>query len=83
VFLFDLAGENGGKWAVRVRANQVTVEEVAEGEDASPDVTLSMAAEDLLAIANGTLNPVAAFMQGRVRVSGDMGLAMRMQSILT
>lgn len=83
VFLFDLSGDSGGKWKLAVDDGEVDLEEVSEGDTVDPDVTLSMAAEDLLAIANGTLNPVAAFMQGKVRVSGDMGLAMRMQSLLT
>ncbi|MBE9506994.1 MAG: SCP2 sterol-binding domain-containing protein, partial [Chloroflexi bacterium] len=37
---------------------------------------------DFVAIANGELNPISAFMQGKVKVSGDMALAMRLQSIL-
>jgi putative sterol carrier protein len=34
-------------------------------------------------MSNGELNAVAAFMQGRIKISGDMSLAMRLQSILT
>jgi putative sterol carrier protein len=30
---------------------------------------------------NGDLNPVAAFMQGRLKVEGDMSLAMRLQAL--
>jgi putative sterol carrier protein len=83
VFLFDLSGESGGKWMLAVSEGAADLQEVAEGESVDPDVTLSMAAEDLVAISDGSLNPVAAFMQGKVRVSGDMGLAMRMQNLLT
>lgn len=83
VFLFDLSGENGGRWVLTVDSGKTDLQKVAEGDAVDPDVTLSMAAEDLVAISNGSLNPVAAFMQGKVRVSGDMGLAMRMQSLLT
>lgn len=83
VFLFDLTGEDGGKWALAVADGKADLQKVAQGDTVDPDVTLSMAAEDLVAISNGSLNPVAAFMQGKVRVTGDMGLAMRMQSLLT
>jgi putative sterol carrier protein len=79
VLLFDLSGEEGGKWTATLEDGQVTVE---EGETASPSMTLSMAAQDLVAMANGELNAVAAFMQGKIKVSGDMSLAMRLQSIL-
>lgn len=80
VMLFNLGGEGGGKWTVRFADGAVTLE---EGEANAPDVTFTMAAQDFIAIANGQLNPISAFMQGKVKVSGDMALAMRLQSILT
>ena len=80
VILFDLSGEGGGKWTATLADGKVKVE---EGETASPNMTLSMAAQDLVAMAKGELNAVAAFMQGKIKVSGDMSLAMRLQTILT
>lgn len=80
VMLFDLSGEGGGQWTLTLKDEGVKVE---SGKTATPNTTFSMAAQDFIAIANGTLNPVSAFMQGKVRVSGDMGLAMRLQSLLT
>lgn len=80
VMFFDLSGEGGGQWTLTLKDEGVTVE---SGKTATPNVTFSMAAQDFIAIANGTLNPISAFMQGKVRVSGDMGLAMRLQSLLS
>jgi len=80
VALFDLSGEGGGKWTISVSDGEISVE---EGETTPPDVTLSMAADDFVAMANGELNPVSAFMQGRIKMSGNTALAMRLQSILT
>ncbi len=80
VVLFDLSGEGGGKWTLTIAEGKVNVE---EGQTSPPNVTLSMNASDFVAMANGQLNPVSAFMQGKIRVTGDMSLAMRLQSILT
>lgn len=80
IMRFDFSGEGGGKWTLTLSEGQVTVE---EGETATPNVTFAMDARDFVAIANGELNAVSAFMQGKVKVSGDMGLAMRLQSLLT
>ena len=80
VMLFDFSGEGGGKWTLTLGDSQLKID---EGETATPNVTFSMDAQDFLAIANGELNAVSAFMQGKVKVSGDMALAMRLQSLLT
>ncbi len=80
VVLFDLSGEGGGQWTLTFGEGKVQVE---EGQTSTPNVTLSMNAADFIAMANGQLNPVSAFMQGKIRVTGDMGMAMRLQSILT
>ena len=80
VILFDLSGEEGGKWTATLVDGQAKVE---EGTTATPDMTISMAAPDLVAISNGKLNPMTAFMRGRIKISGDMMLAMRLQSILS
>jgi putative sterol carrier protein len=40
-----------------------------------------MTADDYVKMASGELNPVVAFMQGKIKLQGDMSLAMRIQEI--
>jgi hypothetical protein len=48
-----------------------------------PDAGVSLAREDAEAISRGELNPQAAFMSGRMKISGDMMLLMQMTPLMT
>ena len=51
--------------------------------DDETDVTLSATSDVFQGILSGDVNPTLAFMSGKLRVSGDMGAAMRLGSILS
>ncbi|MEM7523620.1 MAG: SCP2 sterol-binding domain-containing protein [Pseudomonadota bacterium] len=51
-------------------------------EDKDADCTVGVSMEDLQAIIAGDLDPTAAFMQGKLKVDGDMGVAMKLGSLL-
>jgi len=53
---------------------------LSEGSSPSPDVTLIMADEDLIALLKGELNGMQAFMTGKLQLEGDMMLAQRLGS---
>ena len=55
--------------------------ETGEGTHDSPNITINMSSADFVAMTNGQLNPTMAYMSGKLKISGDMGLAMKMQSI--
>lgn len=77
ILVFDLS-DGGGQWTATVADGQFNV---TEGKTDHPTVTLEMAAADLKALVNGDLTPMAAFMQGRIKVKGDMSVAMRLQDL--
>jgi len=78
VFQFDITGEGGGQWNVTVKNDAC---EVQEGTHASPTVTLNMSDETWLAMVNGELNGMQAFMAGKLQLTGDMMLAQRIPEI--
>lgn len=55
----------------------------ARAGDEAADVTLTAAAEVFEAMLAGELNPTVAFMQGKLAVDGDMGLAMQLGAALS
>ena len=54
----------------------------ARAADEPADVTLSADVETFKAILSGETNPTSAFMTGRLKVDGDMGMAMKLASVL-
>lgn len=50
-------------------------------EDREADATLKMDAGDLAKMMTGDLSPMTAFMFGKLKISGDMGVAMKLQSL--
>ncbi|MCV2871316.1 SCP2 sterol-binding domain-containing protein [Defluviimonas sp. WL0050] len=56
--------------------------DVRAGDDEA-DVTLTADRETFEGILSGDVNPTAAFMQGKLAVDGDMGLAMQLGAALS
>lgn len=51
-------------------------------DDGPADAVISISKEDFLAMASGELDGMMAFMQGKLRVQGDMMLAQRLGPLL-
>ena len=54
----------------------------ARAADDDADVTLTASADVFKAILDNELNPTTAFMTGKLSVDGDMGMAMKLTSVL-
>ncbi|MDZ4777540.1 MAG: SCP2 sterol-binding domain-containing protein [Alphaproteobacteria bacterium] len=52
-------------------------------DDKAADCTIKLAWDDFLSMAAGKLDPTMAFMQGKLKVDGDMSIAMKLQPILS
>jgi putative sterol carrier protein len=74
---FNFSGRETGTWNMRVHDGTM---DYAQGPAQSPNATISADSDDWLNILSGALNPVSAFMGGKLKVEGDMGLAMQFQN---
>lgn len=50
--------------------------------EADTDCTISLSVDVLQKLRDGELNPMMAVMGGQIKISGDMGLAMKVQSLM-
>ena len=78
IYQFDLGGEGGGKWFVQLSDGAL---EVGEGEKEKPDVVVTALATDYVEIAEGRMNPMLAMVTGKFKISGNLGLAMKLQQL--
>jgi putative sterol carrier protein len=78
VYQFDITGEGGGKYYAAIANGALTV---AEGEHKSPNITLTMGAQDYIDMVEGRLNGQMAFMTGKLKIKGDMSLAMKLNTL--
>jgi putative sterol carrier protein len=65
-----------GEGAIRIEGSEVSA------DDGDADCTVTSDAETFRALLDGELDPTAAFMSGRLAIEGDMGLAMKLGSLL-
>jgi putative sterol carrier protein len=79
VYQFNISGPSGGSWSVDcTKAGG----EITAGQVDGAKCTVSCSDADFLNIVNGKLSPQMAFMSGKLKIQGDMGLAMKLQQIL-
>ncbi len=60
----------------------VSADGKVSNDDLPADCTVSVKLSDLLDVMSGKLNPMTAMMFGKVKISGDMSVAMNLQSLL-
>ena len=75
-YLFDIDG--AGKWTVKVEGGKVSVTE--GGEDA--DAVITTSEETFEKIISGEQNPTSAYMTGKLKVAGSMGVALKISQLL-
>jgi putative sterol carrier protein len=66
-----------GEGSIRIDESGITA------DDSDADVTMTADADTFRGMLDGDVNPTMAFMSGRLAISGDMGLAMKLGALLS
>ncbi len=77
-YQFDISGEGGGIWTFAIDEGKC---QLVVGGVPDPSVEIALPVETWLAIREGKLNSQQAFMDGELKIRGDMNLAMKLQQL--
>lgn len=77
VIQYHLTGDEGGDWIITIKDGQCTV---VPGTSTTANMTLTADAQDYKDVITGKQNPMNAFMTGKLRLAGDLNLAMKLTS---
>ena len=75
-----ILGADEGVWFVDMKNGSGSL-----GEGEAPDgaqCTMSMDSEDFTKMFAGELKPTSAFMMGKLKIKGDMGMAMKLEKLM-
>jgi len=80
VYQFEVTGKEAGQWFLDLKNGSGSC---GRGEaTAGADATFKMSSDDFLKMFGGKLKPAAAFMTGKMKLSGDMGKAMKLEKMM-
>ena len=77
VVQYHLTGEQGGDWIITIHEDTC---KVTPGVAENPKMTMTADAQEFRDILLGRMDGMAAFMQGKLQLKGDLNLAMKLTS---
>lgn len=79
VYQYDITGDDTGTFQLFISDGTARV---VEGMEGTPDCTLKLSDKNFKKMIMGKLNGTAAFMTGKLKIQGSMGLALKLEGIL-
>lgn len=78
VVQLNVTGSQAGQWNAVIKDGKVNV---VKGVHPAPELTVTADTADVLAVADGKLDPTQALMQGKAKVKGDLSEAMEIAKV--
>jgi putative sterol carrier protein len=78
VIQFKFTGDEAGEWFAAIKDGKV---DVSRGTHPSPKMTLTADSADYVKIFTGELDGMQAFMQGKIKLAGDLNLAVKLMQM--
>ena len=78
VIQFKFSGAEAGEWYAAIKDGKCVTE---KGTHPSPKMTLSADSSDYVKIFTGEMDGMQAFMQGKIKLAGDLNLAMKLMTM--
>jgi putative sterol carrier protein len=76
VVQLDVKGPNGGNWTVTIKDQKM---DIREGASQSPKLVIGVAEADFVDLVNGKLNGSTAFFTGKLKLKGDVAVALKLR----
>jgi putative sterol carrier protein len=81
VVSFDLGTD--GAWVIDARGPKATLAAAEDCDDVDPDCTLRLSRANLEKLLQGRMDPMLGYAMGKIKVSGSLGIAMKMVNAIS
>ncbi|XP_023664435.2 hydroxysteroid dehydrogenase-like protein 2 [Paramormyrops kingsleyae] len=82
VYKFNITGDDAGVWYIDLK-NAPGSAGFGEPPNGEADVIMTLDGVDFIKMFKGQLKPTMAFMSGKLKIKGDMTLAIKMEKMMT
>lgn len=80
VYAFEVTGDQAGKWYIDLKNGNGSC---GQGDPpTSADATFAMDGNNFFKMFTGAIKPTTAFMTGKLKISGDMGKALKLEKLM-
>jgi len=80
LYALKLSGPQGGDYYVRILDGRAAL--MMSPPDDKPNATVRIADDDFVALAERRASGMSLFMEGKIQVEGDLGIALRLEGLL-